>query len=315
MLLDIASQTDKGRRKAKNEDACGVYYSDTPGNKLLSEGALLVVADGLGGHMGGEIASKLSVSYVKDMLKESLPPMEDLGDVDERDAGPFPIIRQAIQRANDSIFQQNRDIQAAKGEAVGRPMGTTVLAAIVEPRKVYIGNVGDSRAYHLRANEIIARTEDHSWVDEQVKLGLMSKAEAETDRRKNILTRSVGTHQDITVDTYRWHIAPGDMLLLCTDGLVNMVPDRDIEKIFERFGTAAEIAHQLVALANENGGKDNITVVVAHIDPSAMRMFVQRLRSLLRRYGFNILWLLALLSMGALGFLGGAYAQKAWSLL
>jgi len=315
MLLDIASQTDKGRRKAKNEDACGVYYADTSGNKLLNEGALLVVADGLGGHMGGEIASKLAVSYIKDMIKEALPPQDDLGDVDERDAGPFPIIRMAIQRANDSIFQQNRDIQAAKGEATGRPMGTTVLTAIVEPRKVYIGNVGDSRAYHLRANEIIARTEDHSWVDEQVKLGLMSKAEAETDRRKNILTRSVGTHQDITVDTYRWHIAPGDMLLLCTDGLVNMVPDRDIELIFQRYGTAAEIAHQLVSLANENGGKDNITVVVAHINPSAMRMFVQRLRSALRRYGFNILWVLALLAVGGLGFLAGAYAQKTWMLL
>lgn len=312
MLLDIASQTDKGRRKAKNEDACGVYYADSPDNKLLSEGALLVVADGLGGHMGGEIASKLAVSYVKDMIKESLPPIEDLGDVDERDAGPFPIIRQAIQRANDSIFQQNRDILAARGDSNARPMGTTILTAIVEPRKVYIGNVGDSRAYHLRSNEIIARTEDHSWVDEQVKLGLMSKAEAETDRRKNILTRSVGTHQDITVDTYRWHIVPGDSLLLCTDGLVNMVPDRDIERIFERFGTAAEIAHQLVSLANENGGKDNITVVVAHIDPSAMRMFVQRVRALLRRYGFNILSLLGLLGLATLAFFAGAYVQRHW---
>ena len=206
-------------------------------------------------------------------------------------------------------------IRAASARIDRSPMGTTVLTAIVEPRKVYIGNVGDSRAYHLRANEIIARTEDHSWVDEQVKLGLMSKAEAETDRRKNILTRSVGTHPDITVDTYRWHIAPGDMLLLCTDGLVNMVPDRDIELIFQRYGTAAEIAHQLVSLANENGGKDNITVVVAHIDPSAMRMLVQRARSAFRRYGFNILWLLALLTAGALGFLAGAFAQKAWQIL
>lgn len=316
MRLDVASQTDKGRRKAKNEDACGVYYADTPGNRLLQEGgALLCVCDGLGGHMGGEIASKLAVSFIKDLVKEEIPPQEDLGDIDERDSGPFPVLRAAIHRANDSIFQQNKDILALRGDANARPMGTTVLAAIVEPKKVYIGNVGDSRAYHLRGGEIIARTEDHSWVDEQVKLGLMSKAEAETDRRKNILTRSVGTHQDITVDTYRWHVAPGDMILLCTDGLVNMVPDRDIEKVFQKYGSAAEIAHHLVHMANENGGKDNITVVVAHINPSATRMLVHRVTSLFRRHGFNMMWIAVLLAALAGGFFAGAFAQKRFGIL
>lgn len=315
MRLDVASQTDKGRRKAKNEDACGVYYTDTPGNRLLREGALLVVCDGLGGHMGGDIASKLAVTYVKDMLKQELPARDDLGDLDERDSGPFPILRSAILNANDSIFQQNRDLLAQLNDPNARPMGTTVLAAIVESKKVYIGNVGDSRAYHLRGGEIIARTEDHSWVDEQVKLGLMSKAEAETDRRKNILTRSVGTHADISVDTYRWHTAPGDMIMLCSDGLVNMVPDRDIEKVFQQYGTAAEITQHLVQLANENGGKDNITVVIAHIDPSPTRMLLQRLSSTLRRHGFNILWVVLLILAAIGGFFTGAYYQKQFGLL
>lgn len=315
MRLDVGSQTDKGRRKAKNEDAYGVYYADTPGNRLLTEGALLCVCDGLGGHIGGDIASKLAVSFVKDMLKEERPPQDDLGDIDERDVGPFPIIRNAILRANDSIFQQNRDMLAQMNDKNARPMGTTVLAAIVEERKVYIGNVGDSRAYHIRAGEIIARTEDHSWVDEQVKLGLMSKAEAETDRRKNILTRSVGTHQDISVDTYRWHVAPGDMILLCSDGLVNMVPDKDIEKVFQKYGTSMEIAHQLVNLANENGGKDNITVVVAHVNPSPARLLAQRAKNAFRRHGFNIMWVAVLFLSAIGGFFAGAYAQKHFVLL
>lgn len=315
MRLDVASQTDKGRRKAKNEDACGVYYADTPGNRLLKEGALLCVCDGLGGHMGGDIASKLAVSHLKDMLKEELPVQDEMGEIDERDVGPFPIIRGAILRANDSIFQQNKDLIAHMGDPNMRPMGTTVLTAIVESRRVYIGNVGDSRAYHLRANEIIARTEDHSWVDEQVKLGLMSKAEAETDRRKNILTRSVGTHADISVDTYRWHVAPGDMVMLCSDGLVNMVPDRDIEKVFQKYGTATEIAQRLVALANENGGKDNITVVIAHINPSPVRVFAQRVKNSLRRHGFSIAWVFLLLGATIGGFFAGAYSQKQFHLL
>lgn len=301
MRLDIAAQTDKGRRKDKNEDFYGVYRDDTPGLRLFEEGALLCVADGLGGHMGGEIASKLAVSIVKDILNEESPPAEEGDDTpDERDEGPLPLLRAAIQKANDSIFQTNRDLVRGK-----RPMGTTVLATILAPRKAYVANVGDSRAYHIRDGEIIARTEDHSWVDEQVKLGMMSKAEAETDRRKNIVTRCVGTHPDTSVDTYRWHIVPGDMILMCTDGLVNMVSDADIRNEFIRGGTAADIAQRLVSQANENGGKDNITVVVASISPKPVRMIFLHLRSFLRRHGFTIGWILFLLIYGAACAAGG----------
>jgi len=126
----------------------------------------------------------------------------------------------------------------------------------------------------------------------------MSKAEAETDRRKNIVTRCVGTHMDITVDTYRWHIVPGDMLLLCSDGLVNMVSDSEIKAEFRKHGTAADIAQRLVALANENGGKDNITVIVAHLSPAPFRLIYLRTRSFLRRHGLTIGWILFLLLYG-----------------
>ncbi len=302
MRLDIAAQTDIGRRKKKNEDACAVFREGTPGLRFFREGALLCVADGLGGHLGGEIASKLAVSHVKDLIKEDAPSMPNGPDIDERDEGPLPSIRVAIERGNNSIYEDNRSRGLLESK---RPMGTTVLVALVEPRRVFIGNVGDSRCYHIRNGEIIDHTEDHSWVDEQVKLGLMSKAEAATDRRKNIVTRCVGTHPETTVDTYRWHIVPGDMLLLCTDGLVNMATDEEILKEFAKHGTAAEIAQRLVKLANENGGKDNITVVVAHISPWPIRLIYLRTRSFLVRNGFTIGWVFFLLMYGLICATGG----------
>lgn len=301
MRLDIAAQTDIGRRKQRNEDFCGVYREDTPGLRLFREGALLCVADGLGGHGGGDVASKLAVSIVKDVLKEEMPAGDS--SLPEDQAGPLPLLRQYIKKANDSVFKTNQDLVLQGPES--RPMGTTLVAAIVEPRRAWIGTVGDSRVYHIREGEIIAITEDHSWVDEQVKLGLMSKAEAQTDRRKNIVTRCVGTHEEISVDTYLWHIVPGDMLLLCSDGLVNMATDQEILAEFRKHGTAAEIAQRLVNLANENGGKDNITVIVASISPSLPKLFFLRFRAFMRRGRITPALVSAFLFWGALCFAAG----------
>lgn len=305
MRLDIAAQTDVGRRKPKNEDFYGVFREGGDTIRLFREGALLCVADGLGGHAGGEIASKLAVSIMRDMLTEERP-------ADGPEPGPVPVLRKGIERANENIYRTNQDlmqVQAGEGKSM-KPMGTTLLAALIEPRRVFIGNVGDSRCYHIRDGEILLRTEDHSWVDEQVKLGMMSKAEAETDRRKNVVTRCVGTHEEIAVDTYNWDILPGDMLLLCTDGLVNMVKDSEILAFFRQNLSCAEIAQRLVALANENGGKDNITVIVTQISPSLPHLLRLRLRSFWRRHGGNVWWLLFLLVYGAAAFTAGFWAHR-----
>lgn len=305
MRLDIAAQSDTGRRKKNNEDSYGVFREGTPGLRLFREGALISVADGLGGHAGGEIASKLAISIIREMLKEDAPTFQDYANHGSpEDEGPLPVMRSAILRSNESIYQTNKDLVRTE-----KPMGTTLLAAIIEPKKIYIGNVGDSRCYHLRDGEIIARTEDHSWVDEQVKLGLMSKAEAETDRRRNIVTRCIGTHDEISVDTYRWHLVPGDMILLCTDGLVNMVTDEEIQKVFRKHGSAVEIAQQLVNLANENGGKDNVTVIVANISPNILRLLYLNAHSHFRRHGFNAGWILFLLVYGFGCAVLGYYAE------
>ena len=301
MRLDIAALSDIGRRKKNNEDSYIVVREGAKGLRLFKEGALVCVADGLGGHTGGEIASKLAVKIVGEIAKEKpvrIPQNGESGD--ERNEGPLPKVRTAIEKANESIFQTNKDLVRTR-----RPMGTTVLAGIIYPKKIYIGNVGDSRCYHIRDGEILTQTEDHSWVDEQVKMGLMSKAEAESDRRKNIVTRCVGTHEEVTVDTYRWHIVPGDMLLMCTDGLVNMVSDEDIRKEFQRNASAAEIAQRLVNKANENGGKDNITVVVVNVSPAPVRQFYMRITSFLRRNGIGIAWAVFLVLYGALAFVAG----------
>lgn len=301
MRIDIAARTDIGRRKRNNEDFYGVFQKDTPNLQLFREGALLCVADGLGGHVGGEIASKLSVSVVKDCLK--LPPPAP-GEDPTQDQGLLPILRQAVLNANAAIFQTNVDL--VKTEL---PMGTTFLCAAVTPKRVYIANVGDSRCYLIRDGGIISKTEDHSWVDEQVKLGTMSKAQAEIDPRRNIVTRSIGTHEEVEVDPYLWHIVPGDTLLLCTDGLVNMLKDAEIAEEFKKNASPAEIADRLVDAANENGGKDNITVIVADVSPSTTRQLERRLRNFSRKRGAKMLWLVLGILYGGLCFAAGYFLR------
>lgn len=302
MRIDIAAQTDIGRRKKNNEDHHGVFREDMEGLRLFREGAMLCVADGLGGHVGGEIASKLAISMMRDTLKTEpvADPNADPEDLAADSTGTFAALREGFRKANESIFRTNQDLVKE-----GRPMGTTLLAVLITPKKAYIGNVGDSRCYHIRDGEIINRTEDHSWVDEQVKAGLMSKSEAEKDSRKNIVTRCIGTQGDVEMDTYLWHIVPGDRLLLCTDGLVNMAKDSEIAAEFQRNLSPAEIAQRLVALANENGGKDNITVLIADVGPSPMTILARRVRTFSRKRGARIVWTLLVLFAVLLGYAAG----------
>jgi protein phosphatase len=258
------------------------------------------VADGLGGHMGGEIASKLAVSILKDAMKEKASDLPEAEEADDKKSGIIPVLSEGIRRANESVYRTNLDL--VKRE---RPMGTTLLGAVVERKKVHIANVGDSRCYHIRDAEIIDKTEDHSWVDEQVKLGLMSRAEAESDLRRNLVTRCIGTEPEVAVDTYVWHVVPGDILLLCTDGLVNMAKDAEIVEVFRKRGTSAEIATRLVSLANEKGGRDNITVIVAHISPT-IGHFVS---GFFRKHWKTMIKTILVLAFGAACFAAGYFLR------
>ncbi len=266
MLIDVAGVSHIGKKKAKNEDCYGIFDEKEPGLRLFKQGMLVAVADGLGGHIGGDIASKLAISMVRDMVRED-PPKDSDRDSEREDAYYLDLIEKLMARANESIYKTNSDLVKKK-----RAMGTTLCVGLIRPGHVYLGNVGDSRAYLFRGDRFIAVTEDHSWVDEQVKQGLMTKAEAEKDKRRNILTRSIGTNSEIEVDKYQWRVDANDQLLLCTDGLINMVPDGTIAKVLEKSVTAQEKACELVDLANEAGGRDNITVVVATVNPDRKKL-------------------------------------------
>ncbi len=308
MLIDVAAASDIGRKKDKNEDSFGLIDENTPGLRLFRQGMLLAVADGLGGHIGGDIASKLAVSIMKDAAKEPPPREEDI-DSEREDEYYIGVIQGAMRRANDSIYKTNLDLIKGK-----RPMGTTLCVALLRPKCAYVGNVGDSRVCLFRDGRLAAQTEDHSWLDEQVKQGLMTQAEAAKDKRKNLLTRSIGTHPEIEIDIYTWRLEPGDQILLCSDGLLNMVSEQRILEVMTHPALAEEKVETLIRLANEEGGKDNITAAVAAINPDKgqlgrlkRRAWLRKREEALRRQGHTLLF-------GALCFLLGYLLAVARSL-
>lgn len=299
MFIDVGSATHIGRKKDKNEDSLGVFDNAYPGVRLFQQGMLIAVADGLGGHVGGDIASKLAISMLKDVLKEDPPGENDQGS-EREEAFYLSAIERAMVRSNDSIFQTNRDLIKGK-----RPMGTTLCAALIRPHVVYLGNVGDSRGYLFRNDRFIAKTEDHSWVDEQVKQGLMTQAAADKDNRRNLVTRCIGTHEEIVVDTYQWRVETGDQILVCTDGLVNMVEDVHIEEILQKPLTSQEKVDALIALANENGGKDNVTAILAWVNPDERALRAMRAKGWLRKQQGRIKLTVLLSLFGFVCFLAG----------
>lgn len=225
-----AGKTDKGIVRNNNEDY--FYAKDN----------LLIVADGMGGHNAGEVASKLAVDTVVFAL-------ENAG----KDYGAS--IMQAIKEANEKVYS------LATGEHEG--MGTTLDICICDSGKLYLGHVGDSRVYVIRKNEAIRITEDHSYVELLVQKGEITKEEAKNYPMKNMITRAIGVNKEVEGDYYEFSLEAGDKVLLCTDGLSNMVSDEEIVYIVSGSKSADEAVDMLVERANISGGKDNITVIVA----------------------------------------------------
>ena len=235
------SITDIGQKRSSNQDY--YYTSEMPVGNLPN---LFIVADGMGGHNAGEYASKNAVDTIIEMVDNS------------QDAQPSQILKEAIREAN------RRLIAKAAEEETMRGMGTTIVAATLTGRKLCVANVGDSRLY-LVNNGIKQVTRDHSLVEEMVRIGEMDKEAARSHPDKNIITRAVGAAKEIEVDFFEIDIGESDEILMCSDGLTNMVEDEDIRRIIKGQRDTAEKAEKLIEAANRNGGKDNITVVV--IDP------------------------------------------------
>ncbi|NCO37729.1 MAG: hypothetical protein COZ06_25535 [Armatimonadetes bacterium CG_4_10_14_3_um_filter_66_18] len=234
--MNAAGKTDVGRLRTNNEDAYAVHRRE----------GLLMVADGMGGHEAGEVASQQAVELICRVVSNGGAP----------ESNPRARLRKALGAANDEI------LRAAQQR--GNNMGTTATVALILEDRLHVAQVGDSRAYLLRDGELTQLTEDHSVVQELVTAGLLSREGAEVHPHRNVLTRALGQTDDIEVDVATHVLQPEDLLLLCTDGLTTMLSDEEIRSTLATNTSLDETADALVKQANDRGGNDNITVVVAN---------------------------------------------------
>ncbi len=249
MELLVGAKTDVGRTRKNNED-----------NFLVMEKPrLLLVADGMGGHASGEIASRMAVETIRNFFDSGGRKGLQIGAYDEDYSEATNRLGSAIRFANMAIHE------AAAANPAWQGMGTTVVAGILSDRRLSIAHVGDSRLYLIRAGGIEQLTDDHSVVAEQVKRELISRDEARKSEMKSILTRALGTEAEVDVDLCEMTMSDEDILILCSDGLSNMVTDEDLLSMVSSSKDPDAACAALVDLANSNGGKDNITVVTAYL--------------------------------------------------
>ena len=230
-----AAITDRGRKRPSNEDAFGYSVED----------GVYVVCDGMGGAAAGEIASSIAVDEVLRLLCARDP------------AGPLPTVAQeAVLVANEAIYSRAQRNPKLAG------MGTTLVALLVEESRVWAVNVGDSRCYRLRGDRLEQLTLDHSLVEEQVRIGRMSRAEALRSPMRNVITRALGTQTRVTPDIFQFEAEPGDLFLLCSDGLSRELSDKQIQTHLAGNQPLADRCTRLVEAAKKAGGHDNITAIL-----------------------------------------------------
>lgn len=238
-MIKTFSVTNIGKRRKLNQDF--VYTSEEPVGHLPN---LFVVADGMGGHKAGDYASKLAVTTM----------VEEIAGSDE--TIPEKLLGRAIETANGKVRESAEKMPELEG------MGTTVVAASCDGETLSVANVGDSRLYIIGGHEIRQITRDHSWVEEMVRRGGLGRDEARNHPDKNIITRAVGAEDTVKADFFSVKLKEGDLILMCTDGLTNMLEDEEIRMILDGARDIVEKAEELVRRANENGGMDNISVIL-----------------------------------------------------
>ena len=237
MTIVASGHTDKGRVRPHNEDSLWV----------CPETGVFAVAGGMGGHAAGEVASRLAIEAIQEVLGQARREDEDIP----------ALIRQAIDEANQRIASRIKQ----RPEFTG--MGTTLVLAVVDGDRYWIAHVGDSRAYRIRGSEIEQLTSDHSFVNELVRLGMLSKEQAARDPRRNVVTRALGSGPAVIADVVEQQARPEDLLLLCSDGLNSMLDDGQIlESASGAFEDLDAVCQRLIDAANAAGGEDNVTVVL-----------------------------------------------------
>ena len=251
--IKVSTKSDVGRKRAgkANEDNFLAVTGAWQHNGQIQPFGVFVIADGMGGHANGQDASRMAIETIYQHLTENLPQH----DMPDDDLGAF--LQQAIQRANQMIYHQNQKDHA--------DMGCTMTAALVTGNEAHICNVGDSRTYVLPQNDHLQRvTTDHSIVESLVAAGVIQKDDVYTHPKRNQIYRSLGEKEAAEIDVFRQRLAPGDKLLLCCDGLWEMIRDPDIEQVL-RHDDLPQVSEKLIEMANENGGVDNITAVVVKV--------------------------------------------------
>ncbi len=243
------ARTDVGRVRKKNQDCLAVVSQEALGGRA---DGLFMVADGMGGHAGGEIASRVAVETVPAVVMEELARCNGHVPPDAMSGA----LREAMSAANEAVWKQGRANPELRG------MGTTCVAILARGATAAVGNVGDSRAYLLRGGRLRQLTADHSLVQEQVRAGGMTADEARESRFRNVITRGIGLAGSVAPDVELVELEEGDTLLLCSDGLSGMVRDAEIARILQATPDAQEACDLLVDAANRGGGEDNISVVV-----------------------------------------------------
>jgi protein phosphatase len=240
MQIDVWCQTDVGLKRDNNQDTF----------LLDPDLGLYIVADGMGGHLGGEVASSVAAKTLREVVSESW----------EHDVGvnPREILTRGYRNASVRVWEESQ----AKPELQG--MGTTMVSALIRDQQLYVANVGDSRAYLVNDLGFWQLTEDHSFVNDQIRAGMLKEENARSHAMKNVITRSVGFERDVTPDILIKTLVAGDKLLLCSDGLSGLVEDRRIAEICSN-SKLPEIVPNLISEAKANGGDDNVTVLLLSV--------------------------------------------------
>jgi serine/threonine protein phosphatase PrpC len=268
--IEMASATHTGMVRAHNEDSIGIDAAI----------GLAVLADGMGGYNAGEVASGIAVTLITKETRETvlrIPPYE--ADAETGEPMATRILRNVITKANSSIYQ------AANTQPQYAGMGTTLVVALLCDNQISVAHIGDSRLYRQRGGELEQLTRDHSLLQEQIDSGMISKEMARRSQNKNLVTRAVGIEPDVDAEINTFEVAEGDVFLLCSDGLNDMVEDEDIHLTLSSLSTNLPLAaSQLVQMANDNGGRDNISVILIRVKRSfaAERGLLSRLKAWFR---------------------------------
>jgi serine/threonine protein phosphatase PrpC len=248
--LEIASETHPGMVRSHNEDS--VAYDVACG--------LVVLADGMGGYNAGEVASGIAVSVISTEIGHALKSARPTDRDASGEENGVVVLRENVRKANTSIYQ------AAQSQPQYAGMGTTVVAGLFYDNRIVVAHVGDSRMYRLRGDQFESITRDHSLLQEQIDSGMISQEDARLSRNKNLVTRAVGIDPEVLPEVHVHAVQAGDIYLLCSDGLNDMVEDEDIGNTLRMLQANLPLAaSQLIEMANDNGGRDNVSVILVKV--------------------------------------------------